>query len=119
MIMSRGKKARPGANRRWAVALLDRATLRDLAILSGATLALYFFGLGNGFVADDESEVLQDPLIRSLVHIPRLFSRGVWFFAGVKADNFYRPLKLIAYSVEYQFFGFQPVYWHLANIFFH
>lgn len=98
---------------------IDRATLAHLGVLFTATFALYARGLGNGFVTDDRSEVLKDHLIRSFANIPRLFSTGVWFFANVKAENFYRPMKLLAYSVEYHLFGFHPLPWHVANLVLH
>lgn len=94
------------------------STLFHLVVLSGAALALYALGLRNGFVADDQLEVLQDPLIRSFRLIPQMFAHSVWYFHGAKADRYYRPLKLLAYSVEYRLFHFHPALWHLANIFF-
>src|SRR5215469_7420676 len=96
---------------------LDRITFRHLLFLSVISFALYIPTLRSGFVADDDAEVLQDRLIRSFSNIPSFFSHGVWFFlTGDVEDRFYRPLKLLAYSVEYQLFRFQPAYWHLANI---
>jgi protein O-mannosyl-transferase len=94
-------------------------TALHLLFLSTATLALYARGLSNTFVTDDESEVLNDRLLRSFANIPRLFSHGVWFFEGVQTENYYRPLKLLAYSVEYHLFGFHPTYWHVASIVLH
>lgn len=94
------------------------AGLVHLAILWAVCFALYARSLFNGFVTDDNTEILQDPLIRSFRNIPRLLHTGVWFFADVKVDNYYRPLKLIVYMVEYHLFGFHPFFWHLAAILF-
>jgi protein O-mannosyl-transferase len=94
----------------------ERAALLHLLILTAVCFGLYARTLWNGWVTDDQLEVLQDHLIRSFANVPRLFTTGVWFFAGVAADNYYRPLKLLAYTVEYHLFGFRPAYWHLANI---
>src|SRR5258708_18813953 len=95
----------------------DRTTAFHLLFLATASFALYARGLANGFVTDDEDEVLKDHLIRSFANIPRLFSHGVWFFAGVKVENYYRPLKLLAYLIEYHLFGFNAASWHFASIF--
>jgi tetratricopeptide (TPR) repeat protein len=95
-----------------------RVTIAHLLVLSAATIALYARGLFNGFVTDDESEVLQDHFIRGFSSLPRLFSTNVWFFAGVKVDNYYRPFKLVAYMLEYHLFGFRPFFWHLASVLF-
>ncbi|HEV2386991.1 MAG TPA: tetratricopeptide repeat protein [Candidatus Acidoferrales bacterium] len=94
----------------------DRTSLWHILVLSAAAVALYVPTLWYSWVSDDESEVLQDTLIRSFRNVPRLFAHSVWFFAGAKTDNYYRPLKLLAYSVEYHLFGFRPVFWHLANV---
>jgi protein O-mannosyl-transferase len=97
----------------------DRTTARHVLLFSVAAFALYGRGLSNTFVTDDESEVLKDHLIRSFANISRLFAHGVWFFEGVETENYYRPLKLLAYSIEYHLFGFHAAFWHLASIFLH
>ena len=96
----------------------DRTAVH-LILFAVLSLAIYARGLWNNFVTDDESEVLQDPLIRSFRRIPDLFAHNVWYFAGSETHNYYRPLKLIAYSVEYHLFGFRPTAWHLASILIH
>ncbi len=108
--------ARPEAA---AGARSDGTTALHVLLFSAATFALYARGLSNTFVTDDESEVLKNHLIRSFATIPRLFAHGVWFFEGVETENYYRPLKLLAYSIEYHLFGFHSALWHLASIFFH
>ncbi len=102
-----------------AAARPDHTQLFHLLFLTAATFTVYARGLLNGFVTDDEGEVLQDQLIRSLANIPRLFAHNVWFFVGAETHNFYRPLKLVAYSIEYQLFGFRASSWHIASIFLH
>lgn len=88
----------------------------DLLLCAAVSLALYARALGNLWVTDDESEVLQDQLIRSFRNIPDLFAHNVWYFAGSETHNYYRPLKLVAYSIEYHLFGFSPAAWHVAGI---
>jgi protein O-mannosyl-transferase len=101
-----------------AAAPPGRRGLFHLLLLSGIAFALYAPALWNGFVGDDESEILNNLLIRRFANVPQFFSHSVWFFAGAKADRYYRPLKLLTYSVEYHLFGFHAAYWHLANILF-
>lgn len=99
--------------------LTTRTAFLHVAIISIAAFAAYAYSLRNGFVADDESEVLTDPLIRSFRQIGTLFAHSVWYFNGGKADRYYRPLKLLAYSIEYHLFHFRAVYWHLVNVLVH
>ena len=102
---------REQAASRW----LNRPAL-DLLLCAALSLALYTPALWNTWVTDDESEVLQDQLIRSFRNFPALFAHNVWYFAGSETHNYYRPLKLLAYTIEYHLFGFQPVAWHVAGI---
>ena len=97
----------------------DHTTLFHLLLLSSASFALYALTLSSGFITDDEQEVLKDRVIRSFANIPALFAHSVWFFLGGKGDRYYRPLKLLAYSIEYHLFQFRPALWHLANILLH
>jgi tetratricopeptide (TPR) repeat protein len=95
----------------------DSRTIRELFALSITSFALYIPTLWCSFVADDEAEVLQDRLIRSFSNIPGFFAHSVWFFLNSgTGDRFYRPLKLLVYSIEYHLFQFHPVYWHFVNI---
>jgi hypothetical protein len=94
----------------------DRTTLYHLLILAAATFAFYARALWNGFVADDNSELLTNHAIRHLSNIPSFFTHGVWFFAGARNDLYYRPLKFAAYSIEYAVFGLHAAPWHLVNI---
>ena len=96
----------------------DRTAVH-LILFAVLSLVVYARGLWNNFVTDDESEVLQDLMIRSFRNIPGLFAHNVWYFAGSETHNYYRPLKLVAYSVEYHLFGFRPTAWHVASILFH
>jgi protein O-mannosyl-transferase len=93
-----------------------RTGIFHLLMLSGIAFGLYAPALRNGFVSDDESEVLHNPLIRSFANLGEFFAHSVWYFAGAQGDRYYRPLKLLAYTVGYHLFGFRPAYWHLANI---
>ena len=114
--MGRGKKARSGLEQRKAVARLNRTTLIHLLVLSAGGFGLYAGTLSSSFVADDNAEVLTDRLIRSFANIPTFFAHSVWFFLGGQGDRYYRPLKLLAYSIEYHLFGFQSFFWHFSNI---
>ena len=118
MHRKRVEKSPPSPKQRSARGV-DWAITLQFLLLSSITFGLYARGLVNGFVTDDEKEVLRDPLIRNLADIPRFFAHSVWYFAGVKVENYYRPLKLVAYAIEYQMFGFWAPGWHLAGISFH
>ena len=77
-------------------------------------LLFYTRATGYGFVSfDDETFVLQNPLIRHLSwqSVVRLFTR---FY-----PDEYLPLTLLSYSMEYALFGLDPFFYHLDNILLH
>jgi tetratricopeptide (TPR) repeat protein len=90
-----------------------------ILLLLAATLVIYGNSLSNGFVSDDDFQVLSNPLIRDVHNLPRLFTTNVWAFAGTGMSNYYRPLHMIVYMAEYHLFNFDPFSWHVVNLGFH
>ena len=84
------------------------------------SFVVYFNALFNGFVYDDADQVLKNPWIRDLRHIPDMFSKSVWSFLAVPStSNHYRPVMHIIYMINYHTFGLVPWGFHLVNILFH
>lgn len=84
------------------------------------TSAIYLSTLSNGFVYDDNFVVMQNMLIRGSTPVSDYFFNNVWsFFDDDSKANFYRPLQLLLYRVEYGAFGLTPWPWHLVNLLFH
>jgi Tfp pilus assembly protein PilF len=80
--------------------------------------ALYFNTLGNGFLYDEQALIINNPYIKSFRHIPQLFTSDVFHF-GLEHSDKYRPLSMLAYAVDYFFWGLKPFGYHLTNIFLH
>jgi hypothetical protein len=59
----------------------------------------------NGFVWDD-TPVLRDPLIQSWRLIPEGFNH--FLFVDATASDFYRPIQMLTYTLDYAAFAFQP-----------
>lgn len=97
--------------------------LKKYPYLVGAVLALTTFlayagTLTNGFVYDDEHQIVQNPFILNPHLWPRIFSGSVWSFLGVAVQtNFYRPLQFFTYWVVYRVAGPNPAAFHLFQIF--
>ena len=94
------------AKRRWL----------PLAILLGVAFFPYANALRNGFVADDNLQILRNPFVTDYHYIPNMFGTDVWGFAAVRSSNYYRPLQLLVYSLEYLAYGNRPWIWHLVNL---
>ncbi len=64
---------------------------------------------------DDDFSIVLNPDIRSLRHIPELFTKT--YFKSAK--DFYRPLVYVSYTVEYKLFRLNYFYYNLDNVLIH
>jgi Flp pilus assembly protein TadD len=88
------------------------------AVVACATLP-YLNILFNGFVYDDDSQVLQNPYVRSFQYLRRIFTTNVWSFTGVTVSNYYRPIMTLGYLICYKLFGMQAYGFHLVSLLLH
>jgi Tfp pilus assembly protein PilF len=80
----------------------------------------YLNTLQNGFVYDDNNEVLTNPYIRSFAHLGDIFSTGILAHLGARgATNYYRPVSILGFLLCYKLFGLLPYGFHLANLVLH
>ena len=76
--------------------------------------------LQNGFVYDDNNEVLTNPYIRSFSHAGDIFSTRILAHLGARgATNYYRPISIFGFLICYKLFGLLPYGFHLANVVLH
>jgi Tfp pilus assembly protein PilF len=76
--------------------------------------------LQNGFVYDDNHEVVTNPYIRSFHHVGDIFSTRILQHLGARgATNYYRPISIFGFLICYQLFGLLPYGFHLANLLLH
>jgi tetratricopeptide (TPR) repeat protein len=92
-----------------------------LLIIIAVSALIYINTLSNGFVYDDDIQVLKNPWITDIRNIPEILSSSVWDFdkSSEAANYYYRPVLHIIYMAEYHIFGLSPWGWHLVNIIFH
>ena len=96
-----------------------QATWFHLLLLAAVTLALYAGALRNGFVADDQLQILRNRWIVDFRSLAEVFANSVWAFDEKVVSNYYRPLHMVVYMAEYSLFGAHPAAWHAANLAFH
>jgi Tfp pilus assembly protein PilF len=76
--------------------------------------------LSNGFVYDDDKQVLKNPYVLSLHHLGEIFTTSVWTFRGVHSvTNYYRPMMTLGYLVCYRLFGLRAYGFHLVSLLLH
>ncbi|GEM_PF-2260815 len=101
-------------------------TKRDLlaiAVVAVAACLAYANTIPGEFIHDDESEIVDNPYIRSPRFIGRILTSPAWAFeysddrAGI--SNYYRPLQYLAYMAIYRVCGLNPAAYHLCKLLLH
>lgn len=89
-----------------------------LVILLLAMVALVYGNtLKNGFVYDDLSAITKNTLVtKGVPAIPELLSTPYRYGFWIVPNDTYRPLSLVLFAVEYQFFGKNPMPFHLVCV---
>jgi protein O-mannosyl-transferase len=90
-----------------------------IAFLSGLVVIAYSTSLGNGFVWDDNEQIVMNPDLRGEAPWSRLFASDVWGHAHPSQPghtNYYRPLQMVAYRVTGDWFGMKAQSLHLLSI---
>lgn len=85
------------------------------AILAATAFVVFSGSLANGFVYDDNPQILQNAFILNPHLWKQIFTGSVWSFQGGKT-NFYRPLQFACYWVLYRAGGANPAIFHLLNL---
>lgn len=100
--------------------MYKKTTAISILIIFLVSFGVYSNTLFNGFVYDDTSQILENPLIIDVRNLPRILTTSAWGFQNVStASNFYRPMMNIAYMIIFYIFGLVPIGFHLTNIAFH
>lgn len=79
---------------------------------------VYMFSFGNDFVWDDEQFIVKNQYIRSVAHVPDIFTTNTIAGAG-HTSNYYRPLTTLSFLVDYHIWGLNPFGFHLTNTLLH
>lgn len=95
---------------------LFAASVILLAVLNAAT---YYGSLKNGFVYDDQPQIVSNRLITDYTNLPEIFTTGIGKVDKTRKAPYYRPLHFTAYTIEYRLFGLEPMGWHFVNILIH
>jgi len=94
-------------------------TLLAAALILCAALP-YVNTLLNGFVYDDNRQVLDNPYLKSFHFLPQVFGTTVWSFVGMQGvSNYYRPMMTLGYALCYHLFGPLAYGFHLVNVCLH
>jgi tetratricopeptide (TPR) repeat protein len=87
--------------------------------LAALAFGIYANALGNGFVSDDDTQLLRNPMLTDWREIPQIFQHDAWAFSWHGTSNYYRPLQMVLYLAMYYAFGFNAFIFHLAMLLIH
>ena len=99
---------------------LDRPRALLLPILVACATLPYLNIFFNGFVYDDDTQVVLNPYVQSFRYLKQIFTTNVWSFRGVGSiTNYYRPMMTLGYLVCYRLFGMRAYGFHLVSLLLH
>jgi len=81
-----------------------------------------FIVYGNTFVNemvwDDYESIINNKYVHNWEHVPKYFSENLTAGSGI-SNNYWRPLLLLTFSIDYQIAKLNPFVYHLQNIIWH
>jgi Flp pilus assembly protein TadD len=81
---------------------------------------VFFFSLFNGFVADDDAQVVNNLSVHAIYNIPQFFTGGTFYNGSAKLMGvYYKPLLTSFFAIEYSIFGQNAFAFHFIQILFH
>jgi len=95
--------------------------VKKILIIVLLGLLIYSRSLFNGFVWDDEEQVVNNQVAHSISNLPQ-FSQGSTFNSGGTnslSGLYYKPLMTVGFSLVYSIFGPQPFFFHLLSLSLH
>ncbi len=89
-----------------------------LLMLAVVSFILYSGTLLFQFVWDDKAQIVDNPIIRSLNNLHRVFISDLWYHTG-RFQVYYRPLFVVWSMLNYAAVGLRPWGWHLGAVLMH
>jgi tetratricopeptide (TPR) repeat protein len=81
-------------------------------------LGIYANSFNNELFWDDDDMVVNNEYIKDWSYFPEFFTESLISGAG-QTSNYYRPLILITFAVDYHIWGLNPIGYHITNTLFH
>ncbi len=88
------------------------------ALACGLVFLMYAGAVRFQFVYDDQTQIVNNAWLTSIVYLPRYFTSHVWAFAKI-GGSYWRPLFLTWLMAHRILFGIEPAMFHLDSILLH
>lgn len=95
--------------------------LKAICILIVLGLLVYINILTNGFVWDDDGQIVNNVMVHSLENVGMLFTGSTFGFSasGQLSGIYYRPMMSTFFAIIYTIFGSSPFFFHLFQLILH
>ncbi len=82
---------------------------------------VYGSSLSNTFAWDDEEQIVNNTIIRSITNLPQIFTGSTFNTGGTGTlqGSFYKPLMIVCFSVLHWAFDANPFFFHLFQLILH
>ena len=85
-------------------------------VIAAVTFLIYMNTFMLSYALDDSAAITDNKFVQQGISgIPKLMTTDFWYFSGPSL-GYYRPLSLITFAIEYQFFGLSPHIGHFNNV---
>lgn len=74
--------------------------------------------LKNDFAWDDKYLIVNNPYVKDFSYIPKIFTSQLYDGSGIER-NFYRPLQLFSFAIDYSVWKLNPFGYHLTSLLLH
>jgi len=76
--------------------------------------------LRNGFVWDDEEQIVNNPYIKSFTNLPQIFKGSTFASGGAGLTGwYYKPLMSLWFMFNYRLWGLNSIGFHLSQLILH
>lgn len=83
------------------------------------SFCVYFNSINNNFLLDDHQIIENNSYIKNIKLLPKIFTANIYNFASDKETDYFRPVQVLSYALDYAFFGLKPFGYHLTSIILH
>lgn len=90
----------------------------QILFIALVVVVIYANSLKSDFAWDDTFLIVENPYIKNWQSLDVVFSEHVYYGAN-KTSNYYRPLQLVSYIVDYSLWKLNPAGYHLTNLCLH
>lgn len=89
-----------------------------LLVLVIAGFFVYQNSFSNKLFWDDDDGITNNVYIKDFSYFPKYFSENLIAGSG-QISNYWRPLLLISFAIDYHSFGLNPIGYHVINLLWH